>query len=743
MKPRKLEVKRHFYKPKKIELSQEDISKGWKDQNGIWVKTLRTRKWPSYGFEVRAEIWKIPTDPKHPVEIRSCYTLDSGEYISDVSTTFSLVKKYGITKFETIDQDHSVCSIGFSNKKKKWYGWSHRAIHGFGVGDIVKKDSLGNPGKERKIEDIKDAKDSAISFALDVAHTILDPTRIILESENMAKALKKFPLGYDIKTYNGEKINDKDPTFFAVDVEEPEELEDDQKEKTLKESTANFDYQRYHFNEDQKNAEPGVVWSNGSVMYAKKNKIYIDKKIKVNGSLQDLIKIDSTRGHGLLYNSNIKKLAAQKEEEKTLEWKINFRGWTGDGVNALSIWEGLDLLDIQDIKRIYDMYIVNNLKDKFVFHYLTGVPTISSIYGGKWNNVVATKQNFMDIVLKIIKKEKLKKSKRNISNLKEEGRPDKFRSLSRSFDYKSNDCEIGIITSIGDLCYMNTNKQTIYDNKVINRRDEDDWYTHEEVIEDYLNGINNEKYKAQIVIQFRSWSGIALGLWTDIKQHDDKYLRILFEKWIQPRMENKFLFTYEYDNENKVKTIKVNKSSFLETIYNIKHDSDIVAENQIKGGKGDNTSKKDVDKKEFMVGRIVEREHTDNQKQAEEIALDHLTEKPDYYSRLYRAGLMDEPEAIKLAKYFWEEIKESTLQGIANHSISKNDIEHSFSNSSKYRRHPILQKQRKKVKNNKEKAEKSLVRALKIAKFRSKYNIEQDSAKNRIRESLEKYGVIE
>jgi len=61
----------------------------------------------------------LPQDQKNPVEIRSCYTLDSGEYIGDVKMTFNLVKKFGITKFETIDQNHNVCSIGFSNRKKK------------------------------------------------------------------------------------------------------------------------------------------------------------------------------------------------------------------------------------------------------------------------------------------------------------------------------------------------------------------------------------------------------------------------------------------------------------------------------------------------------------------------------------------------------------------------------------------------------------------------------------------------
>jgi len=30
-------------------------------------------------------------------------------------------------------------SIGFSEQEQKWYGWSHRAIYGFGVGSVVDK----------------------------------------------------------------------------------------------------------------------------------------------------------------------------------------------------------------------------------------------------------------------------------------------------------------------------------------------------------------------------------------------------------------------------------------------------------------------------------------------------------------------------------------------------------------------------------------------------------------------------
>ena len=42
----------------------------------------------------------------------------------------------------------------------------------------------------------------------------------------------------------------------------------------------------------------------------------------------------------------------------------------------------------------------------------------------------------------------------------------------------------------------------------------------------------------------------------------------------------------------------------------------------------------DADPKELELGRKIEMEHTSNPKFAERIALDHLSEIPDYYTRL-------------------------------------------------------------------------------------------------------------
>jgi hypothetical protein len=64
--------------------------------------------------------------------------------------------------------------------------------------------------------------------------------------------------------------------------------------------------------------------------------------------------------------------------------------------------------------------------------------------------------------------------------------------------------------------------------------------------------------------------------------------------------------------------------------------------NYLGGGKGDLTNPGDVDPTQLSIGIQVEMEHTNDPKIAQEIALDHLTEDPEYYTKLIKAGLADE-----------------------------------------------------------------------------------------------------
>jgi hypothetical protein len=54
--------------------------------------------------------------------------------------------------------------------------------------------------------------------------------------------------------------------------------------------------------------------------------------------------------------------------------------------------------------------------------------------------------------------------------------------------------------------------------------------------------------------------------------------------------------------------------------------------------------KGEVDSLELRVGTDVEREHTDSPDEAQKIALQHLAEFPDYYQKMYKAGLIKKDE---------------------------------------------------------------------------------------------------
>ena len=162
---------------------------------------LSTRKYKA-GYEVREELCKtdfeavtIGAQTHDPQEIinyinehkgehvivKSAYTPD-GYYIGSPESAKFLIKKLGI-KPELSKSDNNVCSIGFCEREQKWYGWSHRAIFGFGIGDTVKEGDCTNSSgrteeylKEHPEEDrslpigftarnLDDAKRMAIAFA--------------------------------------------------------------------------------------------------------------------------------------------------------------------------------------------------------------------------------------------------------------------------------------------------------------------------------------------------------------------------------------------------------------------------------------------------------------------------------------------------------------------------------------------------------------------------------------------------
>jgi len=67
---------------------------------------------------------------------------------------------------------------------------------------------------------------------------------------------------------------------------------------------------------------------------------------------------------------------------------------------------------------------------------------------------------------------------------------------------------------------------------------------------------------------------------------------------------------------------------------------------KLPGGVGDNTPSDKIDPAQLSIGVQVEMEHTNDPEIAKEIAMDHLTEDPEYYTKLVNAGLAKEFQAV-------------------------------------------------------------------------------------------------
>ena len=147
-------------------------------------KILRVRRYRA-GYEVRRELHSGEPYGCEDFEISSAYT-PNGHYIGNPKDAFPLCRTRGIIP-ERREPHSNVCSIGFSQKDGKWYGWSHRAIYGFKPGDVVEKGSCcadsgwteewlaDHPEDSRalpvgfKAKDWADARKMAVAFAASVS----------------------------------------------------------------------------------------------------------------------------------------------------------------------------------------------------------------------------------------------------------------------------------------------------------------------------------------------------------------------------------------------------------------------------------------------------------------------------------------------------------------------------------------------------------------------------------------------
>ena len=107
------------------------------------LQVLSERKTKA-GYIQKKEIWddsEYGGDGK--LEVKNAYT-PNGDWIGDYREARFLCVKKGLTSLQKSHPNHCCCSIGFNEKEQKWYGWSHRAICGFGIGDKIFTQRFGN-----------------------------------------------------------------------------------------------------------------------------------------------------------------------------------------------------------------------------------------------------------------------------------------------------------------------------------------------------------------------------------------------------------------------------------------------------------------------------------------------------------------------------------------------------------------------------------------------------------------------
>ena len=98
-------------------------------------KVIKTWKYKA-GYDVRYEEFSGDDAGGESFVMRSAYT-PNGDYIGNPKRAKGLAKM-GI-KPEKVGADDDACSVGVSEKTGMWYGWSHRSMYGFAIGDVVKE----------------------------------------------------------------------------------------------------------------------------------------------------------------------------------------------------------------------------------------------------------------------------------------------------------------------------------------------------------------------------------------------------------------------------------------------------------------------------------------------------------------------------------------------------------------------------------------------------------------------------
>lgn len=89
---------------------------------------------------IKYEHWR-QDEGEIPTLMVSIYTKE-GDYVGSIDPQAVYIVNEKAIMPEKADSKNKVCTIGKSLRDGKWYGWSHRAIYGFGIDEEVKEGDL-------------------------------------------------------------------------------------------------------------------------------------------------------------------------------------------------------------------------------------------------------------------------------------------------------------------------------------------------------------------------------------------------------------------------------------------------------------------------------------------------------------------------------------------------------------------------------------------------------------------------
>ncbi len=129
-----------------------------RDEEGDVIKADVLEECELYDVVLQTILLRADTEETYTVE---SILNKGGDYAGAADSARRFFDKHAIAP-EMRTENSGVCTIGWSERDQKYYGWSHRAFHGYAIGD---RSSDGTCRVETKAQ----ARESAAAFAEDVS----------------------------------------------------------------------------------------------------------------------------------------------------------------------------------------------------------------------------------------------------------------------------------------------------------------------------------------------------------------------------------------------------------------------------------------------------------------------------------------------------------------------------------------------------------------------------------------------